>query len=146
MPNDVVQSTIAASDGETPKVVGDTGTSAKSPAKRVRRHTGFDTKPGRRAMKEYVVTKSELYELGGVGLFATLFFSVASAFGGFAVDASRDLAFNATAAKEALAFWGAMRTAATIVTIVFFVFGVLLIVYGGFRLNGILEETTHEAR
>lgn len=96
-------------------------------------------------MKEYPLSKGELRELGAVGIFATLFFSLASFSGAVWLDIVRDLAFASPETTESIkAYWGAWKTASGWAAISCAAIGVMFLGFGYFRVREIIRETTHE--
>lgn len=115
-----------------------------SPAKRQSpRHSGFDKRPGRRPMKEYPLTEGELNELAGIGMLATVCFSLAAALFGFAVDVSKDIAFSTALPATVATFWGALRGGAMVLAVILALVGGAFVLRGRSRLNAIKRETDH---
>jgi hypothetical protein len=95
-------------------------------------------------MKEYPLTKGELRELGAVGIFATLFFSLSSFCTAVWLDIVRDLAFASVETKESVkTYWQAWQTASGWAAIAFAVIGLVFLGFGYFRVREIIRETNH---
>lgn len=101
--------------------------------------------PGRRPLKEYPLTEGDMRELAGVGVIATLLFSLSSGLFGFWVNVSKDLAFAQGVPDKTIAFWEAARIFSLIAAIVLAGIGGLAIYYGQFRLSSIMRETEFDA-
>ena len=99
---------------------------------------------GRRQLKGYPITEGELWALGGVGVAASVAFSLASGFVNFFVDTSKDLQLASGIAKETIAFWSALKFSALGGGVIFFLIGVALIVGGAFAIKRIIKRTTFD--
>lgn len=95
-------------------------------------------------MKEYPLTKGELYGLASLGGMATFCFSVGSGLFGSSFNIAKDIAFASKDVPEKIIvyymtvsqfqFWGAIGL---------FVLGVVLLAAGGVRVSRIINETIH---
>lgn len=97
---------------------------------------------GKRRMRQYPLTESELTALGNTGAAATACFSIGGALVGFSVNLYKDtkLAQGLTADQVAMA--GTINTACLVVGICFLVVGAVLFLYGRRTLDKIKAETT----
>ena len=95
-------------------------------------------------MKEYPLTKGELYGLASLSGFATLCFSVGSGLLSSSFGITKDIALSTDVPEKIIvyyetvskfSFWGALGL---------FVFGGLLFAAGGIRVRQIISETTHD--
>jgi hypothetical protein len=105
--------------------------------------SGFDRMPGRRPMKEYPLTKGELYGLGTLGGAATLCFSLGSAAFGYAAAITKDMAFASNVPEKIIVYYSTMRDFAFYGSFGLFAVGLVLIVAGGIRVRQIIAETDH---
>jgi hypothetical protein len=141
LPNDLAISTRT----EQATTEGTPGTQAQK-ASRTRNRSG-STKTrlrGVRTVKEYPLDQDELWELGGLGLVTTMFFSAASACFGvwINIQMSLDLAEGADPFKVGL--WQANMTWSKWGAIVFTVLGTVSLLGGGIKVWRIIANTKHE--
>jgi hypothetical protein len=94
-------------------------------------------------MKEYPLTKTELYGLASVGGFATLCFSGASAAMGYASTVTKDIAFSSNVPEKVISYYSALRDVAFYSSLGLFLLGILAIAAGGLLARAIIKETTH---
>jgi len=116
-----LQAETAAAGSVSVNVAATGSTSGNNgPPPRVRRPTGsgFDRQPGRRPMKEYPLTKGELYGLASLGGAATLCFSLGSAAFGYAATITKDMAFASNVPETRVLHDGARLRVLWIVRIV----------------------------
>lgn len=97
---------------------------------------------GWRPMKGYPITEGELGHLFGIGLFATICFSLAAGLFGFALDVTKDLAFAPETPQAVVGFWEAAKTFSWVFGVLFFVIGVGFFFRRGSVLNKIKASTT----
>ena len=96
---------------------------------------------GRRPVKGYPITESELGQLFGIGLFATICFSLAAGLFGFAVDVTKDLAFATETPPAVVAYWEAIKTFSWFLCVVLSVAGIAFLVRGSHVLRNIKNST-----
>jgi len=94
-------------------------------------------------MKEYPLTKTELYGLASVGGFATLCFSGGSAALGYASTVTKDIAFSSNVPDKVISYYSALRDVAFYGSIGLFLLGALAVAAGGLLARAIIKETTH---
>lgn len=116
-------------------------------SRRKNNSTGFDRQPGRRPMKEYPLTQSELYGLASLGALTTGCFSVASGLLGYASSIAKDIAFFGSNIPEtALNHYALARDLSLYGSLGLFAIGVALMGVGGIRVRQIIKETIHGSR
>lgn len=124
----------------------------RSPSKRQQNNYGsfLDRVSGRRPMKEYPLTESELKELQMLGTASTLFFSLASGIGGFLIDLQKDLSLLQSPEKldvdfeKKVSFWTGAWWVASFGVIIFLILGGIAYWRGSSRIAKIMDETTHD--
>lgn len=95
-------------------------------------------------MKEYPLTKSELYGLASLGGSATLCFSLGSAAFGYAAAITKDMAFSSNVPEKIIVYYSTMRDFAFYGSFGLFAIGAILVIVGGIRVRQIVAETTHD--
>jgi hypothetical protein len=118
-------------------------TVTNDPRRRRAAGSGFDRRSGRREMKEYPLTEGELNELATLGIGATIAFAIMSALLGFAVDVTKDFAFEDVPAA-AKSFWSGLRLAALLFAAASGALGIGLLWRGRNRLRQIKRSTRHD--
>ena len=101
---------------------------------------------GKRQLKAYAITQSELNELGAIGLLASVSFAIATLSCGIWLDVAKDIAFSKELPSATLAFWHGVSTSAGTVALLTFLAGVGLVCRGGTRLAAIKRETEFDAK
>jgi len=97
-------------------------------------------------VKAYPVTSAELWGLGGVGLAASVFFSMAAAFITFAIDTTKDLDLSVGVPMETAAYWEAAQCFALWGGILVLVLAFVLLVSGSLYILHILKRTVFDDR
>jgi hypothetical protein len=95
-------------------------------------------------VKDYPVTGPEIWQLGGVGLAGTICFSLASWFLGKSFDLYSQLKLSRGASIEGTEYIRGMLTGFVPAGCIFFLFGMVSFVIGGFSVHRIISETRHE--
>ena len=101
---------------------------------------------GRRRMKAYPITDGELNQLATIGIISVVCFSFAAGLLGVSIDIQKDLALAIDVPEAARGYWGAIRTATLIGSVVFAVFGGFLLLLGHTRRAGIKKSTFFDVR
>lgn len=124
---------------------GSSGVPAKSGAggSGRRQTSAFDSKPGRREMKEYPLTYTELIGLGVISVFSTIFFSIGTFLFSTYLDIKKDLAFSVDISGETRAYWMALETTSFWGAIIFIVLAGVTIIFNGIALKHIIDNTRH---
>ena len=91
-------------------------------------------------MKAYPITEGELSQILGIGLLATICFSVGAGFLGFALDVTKDLSLAPELPPAVTGFWEAAQTTSWIAGGVLFVVGVGFLIRRHMVLNGIKNQ------
>ena len=106
--------------------------------------SGFNRKPGVRQMKEYPLTKSELWTLGGLQAGSALSFSIAGWLTGFYLNARQAVQFAGNdVSREVLGQWQGYADMAWYGAAFTWTLGVLLVALGGINVLFIIWNTEH---
>ena len=92
-------------------------------------------------MKGYPITEGELGQLFGIGLLATICFSLAAGLFGFAVDVTKDLAFAPETSEAVVSWWSAATTFSWFLSVILFLAGTIFLVRGNSVLSNIKKTT-----
>jgi hypothetical protein len=95
-------------------------------------------------MKEFPLTKTELYGLASVGGFATLCFSGGSAALGYASTVTKDIAFSSNVPDKIVSYYSALRDVAFYGSLGLFLLGIIALIGGGLLAKAIIKETSHD--
>jgi hypothetical protein len=95
-------------------------------------------------MRAYPVTSFELWGLGGLGLAASLAFSIATSCITFAVDTAEGIDLSTGVPEATLAFWRAAKCFAMIGGIGIMLAAIGLVAGGSFYILHILRRTTFD--
>jgi hypothetical protein len=99
--------------------------------------------PGARRLKGYPVTADELWELGGIGLGTSLCFSFGTSFLTQYFGIKKDLEFSQGLPPEVVIRWKTVQGYDLALSIVLFLIGVLVFLFGGAKIYRILRSTEH---
>jgi hypothetical protein len=113
-------------------------TTGEAPPRRPR--AGLAPQRGRRIMKEYPLTDSDLHDLRNTGIGAVICFSLGSVCIGMWSNIVTSMAFVPDAPKELLAVWADRQKYALWATIGFYALGLILIAMGFTRVEQIRSE------
>ncbi len=92
-------------------------------------------------MKAYLITKGEFGQLFGVGVIATICFSLGVGLFGFALDVTKDLSFAPGLPEGVTSFWDAVRTFSWYSGGFLLIAGVGIQIWRHIILSGIKKET-----
>ncbi len=120
---------------------GAEGVSPARPTKR--RSRGARLRRGSRDVKDYPVTESELWQLGGTGVGATFCFSIASWFLSKSIDLYLQLKVNTDSVSVSVDYMRGMQFGFMWAGLVPLFIGFALFVRGGFLVHRIVHETNH---
>jgi hypothetical protein len=95
-------------------------------------------------MKEYPLTKRDLWSLGGLQLGTAVFFSLAGTCLGFWINVRETVAFADKVDPRVLGQWEGYGSAALVGAITTFLIGVTLLILSGIEVTTIIKETEHE--
>jgi len=95
-------------------------------------------------MKEYPLTKGELYNLGTIGGLSAVFFSLATGLFGFATTITKDIAFSSSVPETVIVYYSTLRDFAFYGSAFSAFVGVIFLVAGGLRVRQIIKETMHD--
>jgi hypothetical protein len=94
-------------------------------------------------MKEYPLTKTELYGLASIGGFATLCFSGGSAALSYASTVTKDIAFSSSVPDKVIAYYSGLRDVALYGSFALFFVGAIALLGGSILARAIIKETKH---
>lgn len=109
-----------------------------------RRGSTYVAKGGRRSVKAYPVTESELSNLGLLQAGSTACFSLATFLIGIWLNVAQGIALQTGAPATEVAYWTALRIAFLIGGLLFAVVGLGLVVFGQHKIRQIKNETAHD--
>jgi hypothetical protein len=101
---------------------------------------GIVPQRGRREVKEYPLTNSDLHDLRNMGAGAVLCFSVGSVCIGIWSTIVTSMAFSSNVPKELVATWTARQTDVLIVALGMYFLGLVLVALGHTRVEEIKAE------
>ena len=131
--------TLGSAPPEPPVSSGAAGGDSQPTAPPRRRPSGLVPQRGRRELKEYPLTDSDMHDLRNIGAGATFCFSLGSLCLGFWSNLYASLAFS-DVAKNLLAVGTARQQDALIGAIFFYCIGAILVVMGFTRVADIKAE------
>ena len=134
-----------SSDAEDlPGEIAGSGNGAKRPPnKRPPNRTSLDRIPGRRPMKEYPLSKPELWTLGGIQLGSAVSFSLAGTCFGLWSSTKQQLAFAQGAKPQIAGYWQGVGDMAFYGMIGLAIIGAALFLLSGFNVLKIIWTTEH---
>ena len=112
-------------------------------ANRANKSSTFTAMGGRRAVKAYPVTESELSNMFLLQAGSTVCFSLATFFAGIWLNVAQGLALASGVPAAKIAFWSGLEIAFGAGTILFAVIGFCLVCFGRHKVSQIKGETTH---
>jgi hypothetical protein len=126
-----------SSPPKSPRKTGAGGSSSKQPEN----GSTFTPNYGKREMKMYLVTESELKNLFGFGIISALFFSLSIEIVKFTIELMKDLSFNSAGlSEEKIIFWKNIisycKWTGTVLLILFFIF----LFFGSQKIRNIKKE------
>jgi hypothetical protein len=134
-----------ASNTAAPTTSTPAAASAGTPSRRrAQTGSGFVRMPGRRPMKEFPLTKTELYGLASIGGFATLCFSGGSAALSYASTVTKDIAFSSNVSEKVISYYSGLRDVAFYGSFGLFFVGIVALAAGGLLARSIINETKHD--
>jgi hypothetical protein len=95
-------------------------------------------------MKEYPLTKGELYGLATLGGLATACFTAGSALFSSSFSISKDIAFSSNVPEKVIVYYETISRFSFWGSLGLFLIGAILVFAGGVRVRQIISETTHE--
>ena len=95
-------------------------------------------------MKEYPLTKGELYGLASLGGFATLCFTVGSGLFSSSFGITKDIALSTDIPEKVIVYYETVSKFSFWGSLGLFLLGGLLVLAGGIRVSQIISETTHD--
>jgi hypothetical protein len=98
---------------------------------------------GSASVKAYPIMEDELWALGGLGIAATFFFSVASGLVGFYFDTAKDLDLADTANVN-LAYWRAVKDLSLAGSAFCALLALVFIVLAGIKVRRVINRTTFD--
>ena len=114
---------------------------------KVYRTTRFDRVPGRRPMREYPLTATEIWTLGAVQGASALFFAFSGSMFGFWINIKQTTGMAASDTdKAAMAYWSGLGDAAFWGSVVLATIALALFGISGFTAWRIMKETDHGDR
>jgi hypothetical protein len=119
---------------------GVTGPAGPLTIQRRRAAAGLAPQRGRREMREYPLTDSDLHDLRNIGIGTLVCFSIGSVCIGMWSNIVTSMAFVPDAPKELLAVWGDRQRYALWAAIGFYVIGLILVAMGFTRVEQIKGE------
>ena len=142
-PDEVVGSGGSARPEDTVAVGGNGGGESGATPSGPGGRTGstIDIVYGRRPMRGYPITEGELGQLFGIGLLATICFSLAAGVFGFAVDVTKDLALAPEIPQAVVSSWETAKTISWYLSGILFVTGIVFLFRGRSVLNNIKKTT-----
>lgn len=105
-----------------------------------RRPAGLAPQRGRREMKEYPLTDSDLHNLRNMGAGAALCFSAGSICLGVWSNIITSMTFASDVPKELVSLWAGRQTDMAIATVAFYAIGVVLVFMGYTRVEEIKSQ------
>lgn len=94
-------------------------------------------------MKEYPISKDEIFGLGGTSVFATTLIAFGSASWQRSQDIERNLELSQGIPETTIARWKAKQEDAHSNAILFFVAGAVVALFWGWKVWSIISNTTH---
>ena len=96
-------------------------------------------------MKEYPVTRDELFELGGIGVATTICFSVGGSYMSRSVDIQRDLELSQQLPSDVVVRWQTKEIDYWYFGIAIVFIGVVALALGGAKIFSIMRSTKHSS-
>jgi hypothetical protein len=114
------------------------------PARRRTKRTSLDRVPGRRPIKEYPLTKNELWTLGGLQAGSGIAFSLAGICFGQWSSVKEQIAFANGSRPQVVGYWNGVGDMAWYGMIALLIIGVMLLIISGFNVVKIIKGTAHD--
>ena len=121
---------------------GGTGRSGAGGSGR-RQDSAFISKPGRREMREYPLTYTELIGLGTLSVFSTISFSFGTFFFSTYLEIKKDLAFSVGISRDTYSYWKAIETFSFWGAVFCICVAIIFIALNGIALRHIINNTRH---